>query len=56
MKKILLFLIMLMTIPVLPCCSNAGGVDDVLNNAKKQGKVVMLELGSVGCIPCEAGK
>jgi len=40
----------------LPVCSNAGEVDDVLNNAKKEGKIVMLELGSVGCIPCEQMK
>lgn len=37
-------------------CSQAAGVDDVLNTAKKEGKVVMLELGSVGCIPCEQMK
>lgn len=37
-------------------CSNAAGIDDVLNSAKKEGKVVMLELGSVGCIPCEQMK
>lgn len=28
-------------------------LDQMLANAKKEGKVVMLELGSVGCIPCE---
>ena len=37
-------------------CSQAAGIDDVLNKAKKEGKVVMLELGSVGCIPCEQMK
>jgi len=37
-------------------CGNAVGIDDVLNTAKKEGKVVMLELGSVGCIPCEQMK
>lgn len=36
--------------------SNAGSIDDALNKAKKQGKVVMLELGSEGCIPCEQMK
>ena len=36
--------------------SNAGDVDSVLTKAKKEGKVVMLELGSVGCIPCEQMK
>lgn len=34
----------------------AAGIDDALNNAKKEGKAVMLELGSVGCIPCEQMK
>jgi len=56
MKKILLFLIMMMTIPVLSGCSKGSGIDDVLNSAKKEGKMVMLELGSVGCIPCEQMK
>jgi thioredoxin 1 len=40
-------------------CSNAGGaggLDDSLNKAKQEGKIVMLELGSVGCIPCEQMK
>ena len=37
-------------------CSNAGSLDDSLNQAKAEGKIVMLELGSVGCIPCEQMK
>lgn len=37
----------------LSACSHADGIDDVLNRAKSEGKAVMLELGSVGCIPCE---
>jgi thioredoxin 1 len=37
-------------------CSNAGDIDPVLNKAKAEGKIVMLELGSVGCIPCEQMK
>ena len=41
---------------LLSGCSQAAGIDDVLSNAKKQGKVMMLELGSVGCIPCEEMK
>ena len=36
--------------------SQASDVDSVLAQAKKDGKVVMLELGSVGCIPCEQMK
>lgn len=39
---------------ILPSCSvDAGNPDDLLLRAKKDGKAVMLELGSVGCIPCE---
>lgn len=41
---------------LLPACSEASGLDDVLEKAKQEGKVVMLELGSVGCIPCEQMK
>jgi thioredoxin 1 len=37
-------------------CSNAGDIDGVLNKAKAEDKIVMLELGSVGCIPCEQMK
>jgi thioredoxin 1 len=40
----------------LPINSYAAGVDDVLSKAKKEGKFVMLEIGSVGCIPCEKMK
>jgi len=40
----------------LSSCSNAGSLDDSLNKAKAEGKIVMLELGSVGCIPCEQMK
>jgi thioredoxin 1 len=37
-------------------CSQASDVDTILAQAKKNGTVVMLELGSVGCIPCEQMK
>lgn len=56
MKNNLLLLIVLLTITALPCPGNAGEIDDVLGNAKKQGKAVMLELGSEGCTPCEQMK
>ncbi|HSB34903.1 MAG TPA: thioredoxin family protein [Nitrospirota bacterium] len=36
--------------------STAGSLDDSLSKAKAEGKIVMLELGSVGCIPCEQMK
>lgn len=55
MIKKFLFLVVL-TFLALSGCSNASEVDNVLSNAKKEGKVVMLELGSVGCIPCEQMK
>jgi len=56
MKNILLFLIMLLTVAALPGRGNAGEIDDALSNVKKQGKAVMLELGSEGCAPCEQMK
>jgi thioredoxin 1 len=31
----------------------AASLDDALAQARKESKIVMLELGSVGCIPCE---
>jgi thioredoxin 1 len=46
----------LIGILLLTGCSQASDVDSVLAQAKKDGKVVMLELGSVGCIPCEQMK
>jgi len=54
MKKIALLVISIVL--MLYGFSNAAGIDDVLNSAKKEGKIVMLELGSVGCIPCEQMK
>ena len=53
-KKIALLVV---SIVIMLCgFSNAADIDDVLNSAKKEGKMVMLELGSVGCIPCEQMK
>jgi thioredoxin 1 len=40
----------------LASCSSAGDLDNALNKAKTEGKVVMLELGSIGCISCEQMK
>ena len=51
--------IMIMAVLVLTLstsCSDAGGLDASLNKAKAEGRIVMLELGSVGCIPCEQMK
>ncbi len=56
MKKRLMLLVALITLLTLCGYSSAGDVDTVLSNAKKEGKAVMLEIGSVGCIPCEQMK
>jgi thioredoxin 1 len=53
-KRMLVFVIL--TFLALSGYGNASEVDTTLSNAKKDGKVVMLELGSVGCIPCEQMK
>ncbi len=50
-----------MILPVLllvltSSCSSASDLDTALNKAKAEGRIVMLELGSVGCIPCEQMK
>jgi thioredoxin 1 len=55
MRKIML-LVFLMGVFLFTEQGHAGVVDDTLSNAKKQGKVVMLEIGSVGCIPCDKMK
>ena len=56
MEKRLTILIALITFLALSGYSNAGEVNSVLDKAKKEGKAVMLELGSVGCRPCEQMK
>ena len=52
--KTLVLLFLMLTLS--SACSSAGNLDDSLNKAKAEGKTVMLELGSVGCIPCEQMK
>lgn len=52
MKKII-FWAVFMTVLAQSGFSSASEIDNVLSNAKKEGKTVMLELGSVGCIPCD---
>ncbi len=56
MKRKVAVLMALLSVFVLTGWSSAAGIDDVVNNAKKEGKALMLELGSVGCIPCEQMK
>jgi thioredoxin 1 len=54
MKRMLVFVIL--TFLARSGYGNASELDTTLSNAKRDGKVVMLELGSVGCIPCEQMK
>lgn len=56
MKKGLMILACIITFLTLSGGSNASELDTVLDNAKKASEAVMLELGSVGCIPCEQMK
>ena len=56
MKLWRMSLTVLVSILFLANCSLASDVDSVLTQAQKEGKSVMLELGSVGCIPCEQMK
>jgi thioredoxin 1 len=53
MKFVITMLAVVLSVLFLSGCSQASEVDSVLAKAKKDGKTVMLELGSVGCIPCE---
>ena len=53
-SKIVLFTFMIV-VAIVGLCS-ADAVQDSLDSAKKQGKLVMLEIGSVGCIPCDKMK
>jgi thioredoxin 1 len=54
-NRLIVFMVFLM-LSALAGFSQAAGIDDLLNTAKKEGKMVMLELGSVGCVPCEQMK
>jgi thioredoxin 1 len=51
-KIIKIFLVAILLI-VTQGFSSAADVDPMLAKAMKENKIVMLELGSVGCIPCE---
>ncbi len=56
MKKSLTILLILIGVLFLFNYSSAAEIDDLLLKAKKEGKAVMLEIGSVGCIPCDRMK
>jgi thioredoxin 1 len=56
MKSRIVSLATFMIVMAMAGLCSADVVDDNLNSAKKQGKVVMVEIGSVGCIPCDKMK
>jgi thioredoxin 1 len=53
MKKNVAALLLFLSVLFLCQTTRAAGIDESLSRANKEGKAVMLELGSVGCIPCE---
>jgi thioredoxin 1 len=48
-------LVVLLLLPA-QSCSDAGDIDSALHKAKADGRIVLLELGSAGCTPCEQMK
>ena len=55
MKPWMVFTVVV-NILLLSSCTQADTIDAALEKATREGKSVMLELGSVGCIPCEQMK
>jgi thioredoxin 1 len=51
-----LCIILVSVLMLFTAVSNAGSLDESLKTAKAEGRIVMLELGSIGCIPCEQMK
>jgi thioredoxin 1 len=56
MKNNTSFIFALIVIMCFSQYAQADTLEETLARANKEGKVVMLELGSVGCIPCEEMK
>jgi len=56
MKRKLGVLLAGVAVLLLSQIAYADEIDDALAKAKKEGKAVMVELGSVGCIPCDKMK
>lgn len=56
MKSKIVSLVTFMIVMAMAGLCSADVVENNLNSAKKQGKLVMLEIGSVGCIPCDKMK
>lgn len=56
MKSKIVSLVTFMIVMAIAGLCSADAVQDSLDSAKKQNKLVMLEIGSVGCIPCDKMK
>ena len=56
MNNRFMLLVVMLGVFLFSGLSYADALDDSLAKAKKEGKVVMLELGSVGCKECEKMK
>lgn len=52
--KAIVFVFLMVTL--ITAASSADDLDTSLHKAKAEGRLVMLELGSIGCIPCEQMK
>jgi len=50
-RRLTLFTLLMLLL--LSVQAQAAPVDEALAKAKSEGKIVMLEIGSVGCIPCD---
>lgn len=56
MEKLTTTLFAFLAVMLMSQCAQTDTIDSTLDKARKEGKSVMLELGSVGCIPCEKMK
>lgn len=56
MKNRFMLLVFMLGTFLFSGLGHADPLDDSLAKAKKEGKAIMLELGSVGCKPCEEMK
>ncbi len=56
MRRLLASTAVLMNILLLSGCHQPREIDKALDQARKDGKLEMLELDSVDCIPCEQMK
>jgi thioredoxin 1 len=53
MKGKMVSLLTFVSIMAMLGLCRADVVEDTLSNARKQGRTVMIEVGSAGCLPCE---